>query len=430
MISRFIVPFFSNDPLEEDLKDMRLPTSLKAEKDDFSYFDAARYRDSSLTYFGARSCRPEIIKTDSFCINYMEPNDMFKNYNARFDFLKNFQKPRKIPCKESMACFEKLYLLSNKLKMQEYSEIIDICKGDPRIYVDSPLIPIIGYLSAICIQDESEEIHFFGVIENYPFKNEDLPHYHHLMDELSVLCQESRRTPLLDLLMWDTYPLINAMKNHQRVFPRIMIDKENIKLRPKIISKASLSSNLLHELIDKCSQIKEGLPDLIPLGEGVSLIKETPGSLKKFDLKTKPRMKAKSVKKVKSNKSEGTKDQIMSLIYSKQWKEVISLCNELLLINHDPELYQHRAYALMQMGKVLDAINDISHAIDMKPTDNRRKMRAALWIMVGRYSLSLSDLLAVEKTNEIEQAIGVLNQRWSICQSSIALSGEICLDEN
>ena len=384
--------FYSNsvqyDPFSENILKFQIPSNNKTPIDQFSYLEATKCILLSKEYFNPRKFdySKVLIGDNSHDIANLKSifPDIFFNFPiALCSYSSNINLSQDLN-----SLHYHLQLLLFHIHSKNYRTVISISKGILNTNLKKiNIIPILGYLSSLCIDSDFDELYFFEILENSYFPIEHISYYQKIFDELEALTYNSKNIPLLKLLLGDTHDLEVNFPHHYHIFPKISSDIT------KILNQSDYNNHpKVKTLFSDMMKIKEkeqnNLPELKPLGEGIKTIPNIPKS-------SKPR-------KIFSVKGSNAREKALSLIHNSQWADAVSFLTEALTNKtQDSELYQHRSYALMQLGKIHDALNDIIESIKIKPSDKRYRLCATLWYMLGEYKQCKSILEKLDDKNEI-----------------------------
>ena len=396
MLSQFSSPFHSWDTPFDSPSRQNIIASYSDNQAPITKSRADDLKDVSKNYFSVSTYKPSELRT-----GYPHNIGSRQNANVDKDFLelklslatRSFAEPN-MPQTNYLHYY--LRLIASYLRFKNYPAAVQAASAAMSKINDCGLIPFLGFIAAICCSSDMDEMVFFEAAEKSFYSSDDLPQYFRLIDEMTALrAQPDIKTPLLSLILSDTSDLAKALKERVRIFPRIGCDIHKLISRYDIRKKNLQSTQKLSEMYIERDATREALPQLVPLCEGFATNDDSPPTPAKKTSKLRSKAKQKQNQKMQSGNPT---DKVLAMIQKKEWVAAIQAATEVISQNpKDGDMLQHRAYALMRFGKNHDAINDISKAIEIKKTDDRLKMRAAMWLALGERDLCNIDLMSLEK---------------------------------
>ena len=398
MLSQFSSPFHSWDTPFNSPSRLGIPTPYEPNQTNFTMAKAEDLKEISKNYFSVSSYKACELRTSYPNNTFTHSTTTINNQVLEIQLstsTRTFSQPFVQQC-DYFAYY--LRLMGTYLRFGNYKPVVERAKKAMQTKTpDHVLITFLGYIAALCMNDVSDFDDFIQEIEKSFFSNEDLPHYFRLIDEMIALRQQPDiKTPLLNLVLPNTHELATHLKSRIQIFPRISCDINKLISRYEITKKPSLINNKVNEMYEIINKTRKALPPLMPLAEGFGNLDDVMVSPSRKPSK----FRSKSKQKHQALKTQGSNptDKVLAFIQKKEWLNAIQAATEIIDQNkNDDNMLQHRAYALMKYSKNHDAIIDISRAIEIKKTDVRLKMRAAMWLTLGERKLSMMDLQALEE---------------------------------
>lgn len=406
MLPMLTSPFHSWDAPIDSPSRVNIP-SYSDDSQPFTYVDAVSLRELAKVHFKPGSITSAQLRSgyNHVCLGPDVGNEQNKQKKELVLSIvsKGFKEPLTSYPNEQQ---EKLRSISSCLRLGRYKTAIRETLEAMNTKKDIALVPMLGLIAAICARNDKQEQIFFDAAERAVLAPDDLPQYQKIIDELMILDKSPQQTPILKLILGNTAELEKAICEKTRIYPKIGFDFQKILTRLDIYTKANSPLYKLEELLIVKATARKSLPPLVPVGEGFGPFEESDSSNKKL----KNRSKSKS-KSQKPQQNYSSKDKITTLLEKKEWKAAAAACTEILQTNsNNAEVLQHRSFALMNLGKIHDAICDVTRAIAIKQTDIRLRLRAALWLMLGERQLCVADLAMLEQRDESETLIKAMDQ--------------------
>ncbi|OHT05624.1 hypothetical protein TRFO_26572 [Tritrichomonas foetus] len=317
--------------------------------------------------------------------------------------------------------------LAYRMKNKEYDELISSLETLMIRFPQMALLPIYGFLAAICNKSENDENKFFHAIEHSYCEPQELSHYYHLFDELCAIAfieEESKNPKSQKNASQSNNTNISKAPNkntNKNVFSK-KISKNNTNstnheseeiqnsdyLADKYHNKYPLLLHLLMGDVDDLIHEMCNRPHIIPiislnasslqnpfhfvphLGSRVVL---NPAK-KAFDSLTSEKIKARSqmpklmlvpeeIKLVPYNEEQlvGPKD----LFDQGRYEESITLATKLIKAGHFlHNNYIYRAFAFTKTGRYTNAIVDLTEALNIKYNEQAKQLREHLWRCLGQ----------------------------------------------
>jgi tetratricopeptide (TPR) repeat protein len=134
-------------------------------------------------------------------------------------------------------------------------------------------------------------------------------------------------------------------------------------------------------LISISDTARHSLPYLLPVGEGIHIVREE------------PRPGVAMARRGGGRGPRGFTQDVLAMIRNARWNDALKLTSR--VIERDPkdhEMYVHRAFVLYQLGQYADAVGDVTKSLDIKKTEKAKKLRAALWCLLGDREMAELDL--------------------------------------
>ncbi|EAY07774.1 hypothetical protein TVAG_000580 [Trichomonas vaginalis G3] len=259
------------------------------------------------------------------------------------------------------------------LQNRKYDEVITIIERLIALQNYVSLGPVYSFLASILKGSFEDESHAFYQLEYVSISQKDLPHFFHLLDEMITL-NVNDKPCLLSFMYHDIPTFISIYHREPHVMPLISSKITSLKNNP-IRNGLEIRGNNLRfltteNLIAKASAAADALPSLRPAIE-------TPRA-------------------TVTNISPKDTSQVALFITEGKYSKAVALASlHLQAGTKFAEMYMYRAIALYYLDNIPGAIVDMSRSIDLEPTDEKYKARAAFWLALGDRDLCAQDLQRV-----------------------------------
>lgn len=261
------------------------------------------------------------------------------------------------------------------LQAKRYDNVIKTIDRLMSLQNPSCLGPIYSFIASILQGSFDTESKTFYQLEHVQVPQKDLPHFFHLLDELITL-QKSDSSCLIKLLFNDIQALRMAFNREPHIMPLLNSKSYNISrdpLRPSLDVRIQLNSQKFYTvdyLLDKAAAEQFQSPYLRPA-------LEIPRSATVSPLP----------------KDTTVVGQLITL--GKYAKAVAMATSYIQAGIKFPEMYMYRALALFYLNHIPGAILDMTRSIELEPTYEKYKARAAFWLAIGDKDMSKQDMNAL-----------------------------------
>jgi tetratricopeptide (TPR) repeat protein len=238
---------------------------------------------------------------------------------------------------------------------------------------------LLGFVAAVALESDAAEFDFFRGAESSRCSGADLPHLHHLTDELHLISSQSDAGfPLLELnfLEPDIKPIHAAFSRRDHLIP-------NLRHAPPPPVAVPADCERMRADADAAAR---SVPLPLPLCEG----NRTHAALAAAGAKGKAHGGAKARGRAAKAKDAG---DVVWLIQEQKWETALAVVTDAILRNpEEPEMFLHRAYCEMHFKKYADAVLDCTRSLDLKRSEKAFRMRAACWVALGQRDLAILDM--------------------------------------
>jgi hypothetical protein len=240
----------------------------------------------------------------------------------------------------------------------DYAGIVQNCWTVHSRFPSAQIIPFYGYVASIIAADSSRETDFRTLLSGSSFSSADIPHFCHLLDEVSCLSE----TKLKRLLLKQFIGTDEVTPSHFNV---------NALDIPQIIAR--------HPVPGDAMTSGARMPRWSGRTDSNSYLKPRPLAANRF-----PRLTP-TPEGFDRIQIEGlSPEDALTLISQRRFAEAASIASDAL--DQDPvdvNMLRIRIIAFAKMNKITDAIIDCSTALDLAPTIELRKARGELWKEIG-----------------------------------------------
>ncbi|KAH0794000.1 Heat shock protein sti1-like protein [Histomonas meleagridis] len=286
-----------------------------------------------------------------------------------------------------------LIAVGQSLRSHKYDEINQICESHKSSNCLN-IFKFIGFISSIISESDEYETKFYEDISNLNMCKSEIPHYTHLLDEIHLISQTDYPTPLMELILGDITDLRHVFNSGFHLIPKLTFSETNLPIDDSSSGR----------FLDAISQFRNNLPPLEPIGEGIKIMLKEPlapqSTTPIFPSRIRPKSNQKSRNRIIPKSKE--ESDVLKFIAKSNWPAAISLATEMIEKNpDDPEIYLHRAFALINCYKIQDAILDCTRSLKIKKTDKALQMRASFWLMLGDSEMCKNDLNQLESKSNL-----------------------------
>ena len=266
---------------------------------------------------------------------------------------------------------------------------------------------VYSFISSLIYGTYSIESNYLHLMEHLPFPSEDLPHFFHLLDELATL-PANDHILLASFLTNDTNSLIDAFRHEPHVMPLI---SSNVRIHPR---QDPMREPRLSEFFNqpqgnqKNKQNVEQKTNLLQKADAMRpecLFKAAEESAKRLP-RMNPVLKDPIAPSIPNLQKADVSNVAISLL-TEQFNETIKMATNYIQQGVNlADMYVYRAIALLRLGHIPAAIADFTRSIEIEPTDQKLRARAACWKIAGENGLAYLDL----NDNKMKDDIGdILN---------------------
>jgi len=257
------------------------------------------------------------------------------------------------------------------------------------------LIAMYNYIAAVCLDSEKEESRAFRSCEKINVPRTDIAHFFHLIDEMLSI-KSYRDLTMLRLILGDISPFVRAFESQPHILPNLYFERQIItRVRDFPINRHYSTRNEYVALekfeVPSINALNEiHAPELIPATSTLcNLMGNIPSDI----------------------------TIITQSLLDEKYTETLQFCSS-YLANEKPkaEIYLIRAYALIKLRHLSDAILDLNKALHIKKSDEALRARAAVWLMMHQYKQAYDDLKNNEVMDDIMDIIQALEQNNFHCK--------------
>lgn len=302
------------------------------------------------------------LPRDTTSLNWIYPK-----YSDDFTQKKNSYEV--ISTSKTNKCFSSdLRRIAAQMREGRFYQVIENAKIYRKRYESSVIFTLYGYVASLCAKDDDAELEYLLALEEEKIDINELPQFYHFMDELLVF-PTIKNLPILSSLLCGNKSLHASYVCNAHVLPKINLLHKKSKINAPDVDEILMGVKFISDSVSK------NLPHLKSVIEG-------------YEMTIQP---------------EPDRAKLDKWFAKEKYLLVIGNASvHLLQHNGDLDLYFLRAFSLMKLGKVHDAIKDITAAL-VKSKDRLKasKARAGLWLLLGEYELTKQDILLFEPRDEI-----------------------------